>query len=102
MRVCRPEVNAIEYVRLLAIDDDIDPDVQVKYAALLSGLLPGWEDMGEGEDYAWPSSGYNVPWACLTRTEQEACEVYMLGRVLWCIFEASNAPQRAAVWLSYR
>lgn len=26
----------------------------------------------------------------------------MLGRVLWCIFEAKSAPQRAAVWLSYR
>ncbi|KAG5925821.1 hypothetical protein E4U42_003908 [Claviceps africana] len=96
-----PEVNAIEYVRLLAIDDDIDPCVQARYADLLSRLLPGWEDMGQGEDYAWPSRGYNVPWSCLTRTEQEACEVYMLGRVLWCIFEASSAPQRAAVWLSY-
>ncbi|KAG5933052.1 hypothetical protein E4U53_001113 [Claviceps sorghi] len=96
-----PEVNAIEYVRLLAIDDDIDPCVQAGYADLLSRLLPGWQDMGQGEDYAWPSRGYNVPWSCLTRTEQEACEVYMLGRVLWCIFEASSAPQRAAVWLSY-
>ncbi|EQL02208.1 hypothetical protein G6O67_001680 [Ophiocordyceps sinensis] len=97
-----PEVNAIEYVRLLAIDEEIDPEVQAKYAGLLTGLLPGWEDMGEGEDYVWPCQGYNVPWSCLTRAEQEACEVYMLGRVLWCIFEARSAPQRAAVWLSYR
>ncbi|KAG6017528.1 hypothetical protein E4U54_006604 [Claviceps lovelessii] len=96
-----PEVNAIEYVRLLATDDDIDPCVQARYADLLSRLLPGWEAMGQGEDYSWPCKGYNVPWSCLTRTEQEACEVYMLGRVLWCIFEASSAPQRAAVWLSY-
>ncbi|KAJ6446008.1 Tyrosine-protein kinase, active site protein [Purpureocillium lavendulum] len=97
-----PEVNAIEYVRLLAIDEDIDPEVQAKYSAVLDELLPGWEDMGEGEEYIWPSRGYNVPWSCLTPREQEACEVYMLGRVLWCIFEASSAPQRAAVWLSYR
>ncbi|KAH0595967.1 hypothetical protein MHUMG1_06517 [Metarhizium humberi] len=96
-----PEVNAIEYVRLLAIDDEIDPDIRDKYAGILSEMLPGWEQMGQGEDYIWPSRGYNVPWACLTRTEEEACEVYMLGRVLWCIFEASSAPQRAAVWLSY-
>ncbi len=60
------------------------------------------EFMGEGEGYIWPSKGYNIPWSCLTRTEQEACEVYMLGRVLWCIFEGISAPQRAAVWLSYR
>ena len=96
------EVNAIEYIRLLAVDEDIDPDIQAKYSAMLDELLPGWEDMGEGEEYMWPSKGYNVPWSCLTQREQEACEVYMLGRVLWCIFEASSAPQRAAVWLSYR
>ncbi|OAQ72453.1 tyrosine-protein kinase, active site protein [Pochonia chlamydosporia 170] len=96
-----PEVNAIEYIRLLAIDEEIDPDIRDKYADILSEMLPGWERMGQGEEYIWPSKGYNVPWACLTRTEEEACEVYMLGRVLWCIFEASSAPQRAAVWLSY-
>ncbi|PHH74187.1 hypothetical protein CDD83_4600 [Cordyceps sp. RAO-2017] len=97
-----PEVNAIEYIRLLAIDDEIDPKIQARYADLLTDLLPGWEEMGEGEDYVWPSRGYNVPWSCLTEKEHEACEVYMLGRVLWCIFEACSAPQRAAVWLSYR
>lgn len=97
-----PEVNAIEYIRLLAIDDEIDPAIKDKYADILTSMLPQWEDMGQGEDYTWPCQGYNVPWACLTRLEQEACEVYMLGRVLWCIFEATSAPQRAAVWLSYR
>lgn len=97
-----PEVNAIEYMRLLATDDEIPLDIRDGYAELLTGMLPGWEKMGEGEDYVWPSEGYNVPWACLTPKEQEACEVYMLGRVLWCIFESNSAPQRAAVWLSYR
>ncbi|KAL7946410.1 hypothetical protein V8C42DRAFT_35999 [Trichoderma barbatum] len=97
-----PEVNAIEYVRLLAIDDEIPSHIVDKYASILTSMLPGWEEMGQGEDYVWPSEGYNVPWACLTPKEQEACEVYMLGRVLWCIFESNSAPQRAAVWLSYR
>jgi hypothetical protein len=97
-----PEVNAIEYIRLLAVDEELAPDIREKYAKILTDMLPEWESLGEGEDYAWPSTGYNVPWACLTPTEQEVCEVYMLGRVLWCIFEACSAPQRAAVWLSYR
>lgn len=97
-----PEVNALEYIRLLAIDDEIPEEVSEKYSDILTKMLPGWETMGDGEEYIWPSKGYNVPWACLTRVEQEACEVYMLGRVLWCIFEGSSAPQRAAVWLSYR
>ncbi|KAF4977104.1 hypothetical protein FZEAL_6337 [Fusarium zealandicum] len=97
-----PEVNALEYIRLLAIDEDIPLHVSEKYADLLSEMLPGWEAMGESEEYRWPSKGYNVPWACLSPKEQEACEVYMLGRVLWCMFEGNSAPQRAAVWLSYK
>ncbi|KAJ4271890.1 hypothetical protein NW762_000599 [Fusarium torreyae] len=97
-----PEVNALEYVRLLAIDEEIPAEVTEKYSNLLTEMLPGWETMGESEEYRWPSKGYSVPWACLTPKEQEACEVYMLGRVLWCIFEGNSAPQRAAVWLSYR
>ncbi|KAK5990692.1 hypothetical protein PT974_08961 [Cladobotryum mycophilum] len=99
-----PEVNAIEYIRLLAVDDEIPTEIRDKYAGILTSMLPGWEDVGPGEDYDWPAAdkGYNIPWACLTPIEQEACEVYMLGRVLWCIFEANSAPQRSAVWLSYR
>lgn len=97
-----PEVNAIEYIRILARDEEIPEEVAEKYSNLLSSLLPGWEHIDEGEDYKWPNNGYNIPWSCLTPTEQEACEVYMLARVLWCIFEAKSAPQRAAVWMSYR
>jgi hypothetical protein len=100
-----PEVNAIEYVRLLAVDEQTPQETRNTCAAILTGLLPGWEELVDTEDrqaYEWPSDGYNIPWKCLTPAEHEYCEVYMLGRVLWCIFEAKSAPQRAAVWLSYR
>ncbi|KAK7923890.1 hypothetical protein PG985_005944 [Apiospora marii] len=33
---------------------------------------------------------------------EKAAEVYMLGRVLWCIFEGVSGPQKAAIWQSYR
>lgn len=52
--------------------------------------------------YNNPAHGYNVSWICLTQREQEAAMVYMLGRVLWCIFEGMSAPHRGAVWQSYR
>ena len=97
-----PETNAIDYVQLLAVDGEIAPEVKDKYAAILSGLLPNWKDTVCDQPYSWPENGYNISWACLTPAEQECCEVYMLGRVLWCIFEAKSAPQRAAAWLSYR
>lgn len=97
-----PEVNAFDFIHIVAADTEIEASIQQRYAKLLDEYLPGWADLDEGEEYIWPSSGYNVAWKCLTPTEQEACEVYMLGRVLWCIFEGHSAPQRAAVWISYR
>lgn len=132
-----PEVNALEYMRILASDDsedlfdDDDDDgdgdnnehgdtyatvptaaetaqlrnrgLRARYAAFLNRLHPGWRDLG-GPDghYRNPPAGYNVAWACLTPAEQERAEVYMLGRLLWCVFEGMSAPQRGAVWQSYR
>lgn len=132
-----PEVNALEYVRILASDgptssassadddddDDARPppqdagtspeldepvipgDVRERYAAMLTRYLPAWEELQSREEYAAPPQGYdsyNVPWLCLSDEEQEAAEVYMLGRVLWCLFEGQSAPQPGAVWQSYR
>lgn len=119
-----PEVNALEYMRILASDDEDDDDddesyvavptaaeaaqlrnrdLRLRYAALLDRLHPGWRDLGGTDNhYHNPPHGYNVAWACLTPTEQERAEVYMLGRLLWCVFEGMSAPQRGAVWQSYR
>lgn len=58
-------------------------------------------DVLEDSRYTNPPDGYNVPWIALSPIEQEAAEVYMLGRVLWCIFEGVSGPQKAAVWQSY-
>lgn len=55
----------------------------------------------EDNPYDNPRTGYNVPWTYLTREEQEYATVYMLGRLLWCIFEGMSAPQRGAIWSSY-
>ncbi|KAJ2979078.1 hypothetical protein NQ176_g3465 [Zarea fungicola] len=99
-----PEINAIECLRVLAMDDEIPELHRDKYSRLLTQLLPNWESAVHGEEYEWPAAkqGYNMAWQCLNREEQESCEVYMLGRVLWCIFEAQSAPQRAAIWTSYK
>lgn len=134
-----PEVNALEYMRILASDDydddeydgDDDDDgeggnggedssyvtvptaaeaaqlrnraLRARYAALLGRLHPGWRDLGGADGhYHNPPRGYNVAWACLVPVEQERAEVYMLGRLLWCVFEGMSAPQRGAVWQSYR
>lgn len=109
-----PEVNAVDYIRILASDgepsgQDMDPAIPEEtrdhYANLLSRLLPDWESLLAREGFADLPHGYrshNIAWECLSPREQEAAEVYMLGRVLWCIFEGQSAPQKDAVWQSYK
>lgn len=119
-----PEVNAVEYIRILATadsaitagdGDDSDSDssdearipeeVRRRYADLLTRYLPGWEALEAREEYGRGHGGaYNIPWLCLDEAsgEREAAEAYMLGRVLWCLFEGQSAPQPGAVWQSYR
>jgi serine/threonine protein kinase len=112
-----PEVNAIEYVRILASDESDDDagrgPSHILSELLLDGfvpfleqLLPGWHALQACESYASSRpqayANYNIAWLSLDKTEQEASMVYMLGRVLWCIFEGQSAPQTAVVWQSYR
>ncbi|KAK0747952.1 hypothetical protein B0T21DRAFT_13847 [Apiosordaria backusii] len=76
-----------------------------RWVSLLNRLLPDWQALEADEKYTPLPHGYtsyNIPWLALDASEQEAAEVYMLGRVLWCIFEGQCAPQHAAVWQSYR
>jgi hypothetical protein len=106
-----PEVNAIDYVRILAseeFDDAYPPiseEVSAEFARILDGLVPGWRELQASDDYESSRphgyANYNIPWLALDETEQEAAMVYMLGRVLWCIFEGQSAP-KVAVWQSYR
>lgn len=116
-----PEVNAIDYIMALAIDDDEedgdeDNDNMAHSECCLQGscpsrqrcrdimhrLNPNYKKLRNPEDYYDnPPMGYNVSWICLSWNEQEYAGVYMLGRLLWCIFEGMSAPQRGAIWQSY-
>ncbi|KAI0914689.1 hypothetical protein F4823DRAFT_188406 [Ustulina deusta] len=96
-----PEVNAIEYMRLIAADDRLPSEVSSKYQGIMRALVPDYDHLQE-DQYANPQHGYNASWIALNPEEQEVAEVYMLGRLLWCIFEGVSGPQKAAVWQSYR
>ncbi|KAI0863092.1 hypothetical protein F4860DRAFT_502225 [Xylaria cubensis] len=96
-----PEVNAIEYMRLIAADDRIPSDVGLKYQEIMKRLVPDY-DLLQEDRYTNPKDGYNASWIALSPEEQELAEVYMLGRLMWCIFEGVSGPQKAAVWQSYR
>lgn len=96
-----PEVNAIEYIRLVATDENLPYDVRHMYLMRLKHLVPDYDYL-EQDVYINPEHGYTLSWIALSPAEQEAAEVYMLGRVLWCIFEGVSGPQKAAIWQSYR
>ncbi|KAJ4290702.1 hypothetical protein N0V88_006450 [Collariella sp. IMI 366227] len=107
-----PEINAIEYIRILASDglqgdsnNPIPEDTRQRYARVLDHLLPGWDILQASTAYSEPRpSGYrnyNIAWLCLDEQEREAAMVYMLGRVIWCIYEGQSAPNSSAVWQSY-
>ncbi|KAI3329437.1 hypothetical protein HD806DRAFT_286640 [Xylariaceae sp. AK1471] len=96
-----PEVNAIEYIRLIAIDDLMPNEVSLKYQGVMRDLVPDYDRLQQ-DRYTNPEDGYNASWIALNPEEQEMAEVYMLGRLLWCIFEGVSGPQKAAVWQSYR
>ncbi|KAM0285970.1 hypothetical protein ACHAQH_001159 [Verticillium albo-atrum] len=100
-----PEVNAVEYMRILATTENSLFDVtsaQQPYRDMMERLRPGFEALIKNERYDNFTGSYNISWESLTPREQEAAEVYMLGRVLWCFFEGVSAPQKATIWVSYR
>lgn len=97
-----PEVNTIEYICMLAREEQIPDEDRQQFVDLMEKLCPGYEDLLSREKYTNPPGGYNVSWLSLSSREQEAAEVYMLGRVLWCIFEGVCAPQKSTIWVSYR
>lgn len=96
-----PEVNAIEYMHLVATDDRMPAETRQKYHEIMTRLVPKYDRLQQ-DAYTNPQDGYNASWIALTPSEQEAAEVYMLGRLLWCIFEGVSGPQKAAIWQSYR
>lgn len=108
-----PEVDYFENIRLVANDTAAAENYLIPTAEskrcwkILASCRPEWTTdclQKEGEDvlYNNPPEGYNISWRCLTPREREAAMVYMLGRVLWCIFEGVSAPHCGAVWQSYR
>jgi hypothetical protein len=107
-----PEVEHFENIVLLARDDDGDtavPDAERDRARDLLSHVTGrdraWlDDVLDDTRYGAVdarSTGYNVAWLCLSPRERDAATVYMLARVLWCVFEGESAPHRGAVRVSY-
>ncbi|KAL4819760.1 hypothetical protein BDW67DRAFT_181477 [Aspergillus spinulosporus] len=88
-----PEVNHITLLLYLAARKSrhIPRHVAAEFQALLDKHLPSWRISGgsSSDDVSTSilSPGYNKTWRSLSADERESAMVFMLGRVLWCIFE---------------
>lgn len=72
------------------------PNVQ-RFREIVDRLYPDCRKpcaIADSATYNNPPLGYNVPWNSLSRQEHEYAEVYMLGRLMWCVWEGMSAPQR--------
>ena len=80
-----PEVFYLEYLQLLGQSDEVPEEYRLKCKSWLHKI-----NCGRGklvETYDNNPLGYNEAWNCLSSAQQESATVYMLGKLLWCIFE---------------
>jgi hypothetical protein len=87
-----PEVKYLEYIDSLAHSDTLPEEVQAHYHRLFERFIEPHVSRSR-DTYRNEPQGFCIPWLCLTAQEQESAEVYMLGRLLWCIFEGVSGPE---------
>ena len=75
----------------LSWSDAVKEETRLKYSTLLERFLSIRQHpttfQGPPERYDNPPHGWYYPWLASTPQEQEACEVYLLGKALYCLFE---------------
>lgn len=91
-----PEIYYMEWMAELGYEDlgcsdAVDQETRHKYSTLLERFLSIRQHPtvvhGPPEKYDNPPHGWYYPWLASTPQEQEACEVYLLGKALYCLFE---------------
>lgn len=86
-----PEVYYVEYIENLALSSDLDSGITSRYKNLLREYLPSWKPVSKLERYQDSTQGYSTAWLALSPIEQKAAQVFMLGKLLWCIFEGKGS-----------
>ena len=90
-----PEVAYIEYMELLAagLGEEWE-EFRDEAHDLLAKRIAGWRPSTERDAYWNSDGGFSAPWRDLLRKRRkegslalEKAQVYMLGKLLWCIFE---------------
>lgn len=97
-----PEVAYVEYLEVL-VDESGMPEGDLKDEIM--GQLreyygdPGWSPGAVGQRYLNAEGGFSAPWLALLKEREaggeqkdllERAQVFMLGKLLWCIFEGQS------------
>lgn len=91
-----PEITYLEYIQSLANEtNEIVGKVELEHFKWLHEIATNGRSIPTStETYRNPRHGYCVSWLCLNDEEREAAQVYMLGKVLWGIFEGVGSPEK--------
>ncbi|KAI1326689.1 hypothetical protein F5Y16DRAFT_225352 [Xylariaceae sp. FL0255] len=87
-----PEVHYIEFLEIVAHSKLVDEDTRRKYSKLMEQYIPGWSPPRRKARYTGSNQGYSQVWKALSPQRQEAAQVYMFGKLLWCLFEDIGFP----------
>ena len=91
-----PEIYYIEWMAELGykdldLSDAVDQETRRKYSTILENYLSISQRPTAvhrpPERYDNPPHGWYYPWLASSSDEQEACEVYLLGKALYCLYE---------------
>ncbi|KAJ9155174.1 U-box domain-containing protein 33 [Pleurostoma richardsiae] len=92
-----PEVRYIEYMEQIATVARCPP-VRMEAAALLRAHIPRWKAPSQVDRYSYSpkvsnsNGGFNAAWLSLRDFRaREAAQVFMLGKLLWCVFEGMGS-----------
>jgi serine/threonine protein kinase len=91
-----PEITYLEYIHSLANEsnNNLGGMELDRFKRLHEGAISGHSVPTSTEMYRNPRHGYCVSWLCLSEKEREAAQIYMLGKVLWGIFEGVGSPEK--------
>jgi hypothetical protein len=88
-----PEVYYVEFLEILAGSDRVDEGTRTKYVALLQQFMPpGWSLHKRKGRYEESGLGYARVWQIMGSRQRESAQVYMFGKLLWCLFEGVGFP----------
>ena len=91
-----PEIYYMEWMAELGYEDldcsdAVDQETRHKYSTILQRYLSISQRLTAvhrpPEKYDNPPHGWYYPWLASSSDEQQACEVYLLGKALYCLFE---------------